>query len=64
MIWLACRGWKVTAVDFSPAAIDRGRLIGERHGLHVDWVVTSNTARCLVTDWRVVSRTAHNSRND
>lgn len=26
--------------------------------------VTSNTARCLVTDWRVVSRTAHNSRND
>jgi SAM-dependent methyltransferase len=38
VIWLACRGWKVTAVDFSPVAIDRGRLIGERHGLHVDWV--------------------------
>jgi len=38
-IWLAGRGWKMTAVDFSPVAVDRGRKIAERHGIRVDWVV-------------------------
>jgi len=36
-IWLARRGWTVTAVDFSPVAVERGRrLAGD---LDVDWVV-------------------------
>jgi SAM-dependent methyltransferase len=36
-IWLARRGWQVTAVDFSPVAVERGRrLAGD---LEVDWVV-------------------------
>ncbi len=37
--WLAEQGWKVTAVDFSDVAIDKGRQIAERRGLDVDWVV-------------------------
>jgi SAM-dependent methyltransferase len=37
-IWLAERGWKVTAVDFSAAGLARaGRLAAER-GVSVDWV--------------------------
>ena len=36
-IWLAERGWSVTAMDFSSVAIDRGRRRGE--GLPVAWVV-------------------------
>lgn len=36
-IWLARRGWEVTAVDFSAVAVERGRrLAGD---LRVDWVV-------------------------
>ena len=37
-IWLAERGWQVTAVDFSAAGLARaGRLAAER-GVSVDWV--------------------------
>jgi SAM-dependent methyltransferase len=36
-LWLASRGWRVTAVDFSPVAVQRGR---DRAGdLPVDWLV-------------------------
>ncbi|MGH3899541.1 MAG: class I SAM-dependent methyltransferase [Pseudonocardiaceae bacterium] len=38
-IWLASRGWEMTAVDFSPVAVARGRKIAERHGTRVEWVV-------------------------
>ncbi|MBF9130548.1 class I SAM-dependent methyltransferase [Plantactinospora sp. S1510] len=38
-IWLASRGWRATAVDFSPVAIDKGRRLAEAAGVHVDWVV-------------------------
>jgi len=42
-LWLADRGWQVTAVDFSQVALDKGRAVQERHGraqqLRVDWVV-------------------------
>ena len=35
-IWLARRGWDVTAVDFSQAGLDKGRrLAGE---LEIEWV--------------------------
>jgi SAM-dependent methyltransferase len=41
-IWLAGRGWSVTAVDFSMVALDKAResLARHPHGrdLHVDWV--------------------------
>jgi SAM-dependent methyltransferase len=41
-LWLAERGWQVTAVDFSLVGLDKGRTLQERHprgrDLHVDWV--------------------------
>lgn len=41
-LWLAERGWQVTAVDFSLVGLDKGRALQERHpsgrDLHVDWV--------------------------
>jgi len=37
-IWLAQRGWDVTAVDVSPLAVERARGAGERAGVVVDWV--------------------------
>ena len=35
-IWLARRGWQVTAVDFAKAALDKGRELAG--GLPVEWV--------------------------
>jgi SAM-dependent methyltransferase len=37
-IWLAERGWKVTAVDFSRVAIEKARASAERAGVEVDFV--------------------------
>ena len=37
--WLAERGWQVTAMDFSPVAVDKGRRLAERVADRVDWVV-------------------------
>ncbi len=37
-IWLAQRGWDVTAVDVSPLAVERARAAGRRAGVVVDWV--------------------------
>lgn len=42
-LWLAERGWQVTAVDFSGVAIDRGRKLAEEHGLTVEWLVADLT---------------------
>lgn len=38
-IWLAERGWRVTAVDFSAVAIDKGRRLATRQGVELDWRV-------------------------
>lgn len=38
-VWLAQRGWQVTAVDFSSVGIERGRAAAEDLGVEVDWVV-------------------------
>jgi SAM-dependent methyltransferase len=38
-IWLAGRGWRVTAVDFSAVAIDKGRRLAAAQGVEVEWVV-------------------------
>jgi SAM-dependent methyltransferase len=41
-LWLADRGWHVTAVDFSRVALDKGRALQARHehgaDLRVEWV--------------------------
>lgn len=37
-LWLAGRGWRVTAVDFSPVAVDKGRRAARRAAVTVDWV--------------------------
>ena len=41
-LWLAEKGWQVTAVDFSSAAVDRGRA--REGGDRVDWQVADVTA--------------------
>ncbi|WP_406043422.1 class I SAM-dependent methyltransferase [Micromonospora sp. NBC_00898] len=42
-IWLAEHGWQVTAVDFSPVAIARGRNLARQRGVQVDWQVADLT---------------------
>ena len=37
-VWLAGRGWQVTAVDFSAAGLDKGRRLAQACGVAVDWV--------------------------
>ena len=36
-VWLAGHGWRVTAVDFSVVALDRGRALATTVGVDVDW---------------------------
>ncbi|MCI4061149.1 class I SAM-dependent methyltransferase [Micromonospora sp. R77] len=43
-VWLAGQGWRVTAVDFSPVAVERGRELTARHGVEVEWRVADVTA--------------------
>lgn len=38
-VWLATRGWQVTAVDISSVAIDRARKAADAAGASVDWRV-------------------------
>ena len=37
-IWLALRGWHVTAIDVATNALERARAAGEAAGVEVDWV--------------------------
>ena len=37
-IWLAERGWRVTAVDFSAAGLARAARLAAQRGVSVDWV--------------------------
>jgi SAM-dependent methyltransferase len=37
-IWLAVRGWVVTAIDVSDVALSRARTAAERAGVEVDWI--------------------------
>ena len=53
-IWLARRGWQVTAIDFSAVAVERGRRLAG--GLPVTWVVADVlTAPLPVADLVVVA---------
>lgn len=42
-IWLARRGWKVTAVDFSEVAVGKARLLAVDSGVEVEWIVADVT---------------------
>jgi SAM-dependent methyltransferase len=42
-VWLAERGWRMTAVDFSHAGLEKGRKLSEVRGVTVDWVVADLT---------------------
>lgn len=44
-LWLAARGWTVTAVDYSTVAIERARGLAAERGLDVEWIVAD------VTEW-------------
>ncbi len=37
-LWLAARGWRVTAVDFATVALGRAAAEARRQGVEVDWV--------------------------
>ena len=43
-IWLAERGWRTTAVDFSGVAIERGRKLAARRGLEVEFIEADLTS--------------------
>ena len=43
-LYLAKQGWKVTAVDFSEAAVKNGRELAKRQGLTINWKVADLTA--------------------
>lgn len=43
-VWLAERGWDVTGVDFSDAALHRARAMAEHHGVTVRWVEADLTS--------------------
>lgn len=47
-VWLAGRGWRVTAVDFSPVALDKGRTLATQRnvGERIDWIEAD------LTRWR------------
>ena len=42
--WLAERGWKVTGVDFSDAAIEKAKVRAAERGVEVEFVVSDVTA--------------------
>ena len=37
-IWLASRGWQVTAADFSMVALERGRKLAAERDVELEWV--------------------------
>jgi SAM-dependent methyltransferase len=37
-VWLAQGGWRVTAVDFAPAALAKARELADARGVPVEWV--------------------------
>lgn len=43
-LWLAERGWTVTAMDFSEVAISKARQIAERRNVNVNWQVEDVSA--------------------
>lgn len=54
-IWLASRGWQVTALDYSRAGLDKGRALAARQehaaDLRIDWVLADATQDDLGTGY-------------
>jgi SAM-dependent methyltransferase len=46
-IWLAQRGWQVTALDISQVALDKGRRAAEESGVEIEWLHAPLTAQAL-----------------
>lgn len=42
-IWLASKGWRVTAVDSSAVGVEKGSDLAQGAGLEIDWLVTDAT---------------------
>lgn len=42
-VWLAQKGWKVTAVDFSSVGLEKGRQLAQDHNVTVDFVEADAT---------------------
>lgn len=38
-VWLAERGWRVTAVDYSEVGLDKGRRLAAARSVEVEWVL-------------------------
>ncbi len=53
-LWLASRGWQVTAMDFSPVGIDKGRQIAEQAGVDLAWEVGDALSTPLPVDLDLV----------
>jgi len=49
-VWLAKRGWTVTAVDFSKVALDRGHALADAAGVSVEWTLAD------LLDWTPPAR--------
>jgi SAM-dependent methyltransferase len=43
-VWLAGRGWRVTAVDWSRVGAEKGLQMAEERGVEVDWQIADLTA--------------------
>jgi len=43
-VWLAQRGWRVTAVDYSDVAIDRARQLAAAQDVEVEWIEADVTS--------------------
>lgn len=42
-VWLAARGWRVTAIDFAEAGLSKGRRLAAERGVEVDWTLADLT---------------------
>lgn len=54
-VWLAQQGHRVTAIDFSQQALNKGRALADRNGVTVDWVRGDlETYEVAPSSWDVV----------
>ena len=54
-IWLAKNGWEVTAVDYSPVAIEKGKQLAAEQRVRVDFVVADASTYQPVGDFDLIT---------
>lgn len=54
-VWLASRGWKVTAVEPSATALNRARGAAELAGVHVEWLHAELAHADVATPFELVT---------